>query len=893
MFTQATTQLLIVFLFQHLPLSEVMLTTNKDLRNTRQKLQELKGHIEGPKCAIVKEVLNNALRIEVYDFQLPSLKHLVKGTAISVGAPQSVSSKSHDPDKTPNGAASHTPPPSLDGAEGTDENSKSKYTSDALADKKRKTLSHLNEKSHHIEPKAGNASTDKKSAPKPLTNDGKLQTSKQSESKPKGSVDDSRGEAKESSHPSSMTGSSKGTTKTVLSEASGNVKMPDPNITEETEPDDETEAKAMSKREPVDAAIKEDSKSENLEIENSSTTPPAADEPKDEWQELGKQYYLPLDRNICKYIKDIHQKSLKQKGNITIKDTDITVDKGSKEKDKRKSLEMKAEVNKLIANTATGVLCHWEKKPSDFSKMQQKFKDVAYMEWDASEKGIAIVTSKDKIGKVKEELAQWGSFGSKGKAAAPDPPNPNSMVEVKASEVEAKPDGQDSEAATPRDQGTDFKVPQEKVDKFDEELKDTDKAPPPNLPYRLKPLGTGETMSSHVPGMTGKENPTVLPSRPEDRKVLPQISAATVDPKHVSSKGNPEVMKEGDEWGKPLSQADAAAKSVSGKDDPNPAVIDTPPPDPSTPIKAPPSPQSDNPSTKVGPQTPKPAKREAAKSSKAVTGPTGLTASDAGSKRTVKPGKPKASSPSVVKPEPGTIPDAKGKSTGRTPSTKDEPQPKPQKTLLPKHEKESIGPDVKGKSTDRSSARKDELTPHKPPAKRDTPEASAPPPQPKRKRTLAVPEPMSFYSQNSSLTVHALVYDITALQVEVIANAANIYLQHSGGVAKAISNAAGKSLQTECKKYIKTNGPLHVTSNMLSSAGNLPCKGVIHAAGPAMKHYKKKEDCFRDVHETFAKVIHTATSRHFLSLGIPAISSGKLNISSLAAFIKVIMNING
>jgi O-acetyl-ADP-ribose deacetylase len=68
--------------------------------------------------------------------------------------------------------------------------------------------------------------------------------------------------------------------------------------------------------------------------------------------------------------------------------------------------------------------------------------------------------------------------------------------------------------------------------------------------------------------------------------------------------------------------------------------------------------------------------------------------------------------------------------------------------------------------------------------------------------------------------------DITKLEVDAIANAANTELRHGGGVAGAISRAGGPSVQAESDK----RSPIELGEAAETTAGDMPSKWVIHAA---------------------------------------------------------------
>ena len=75
-------------------------------------------------------------------------------------------------------------------------------------------------------------------------------------------------------------------------------------------------------------------------------------------------------------------------------------------------------------------------------------------------------------------------------------------------------------------------------------------------------------------------------------------------------------------------------------------------------------------------------------------------------------------------------------------------------------------------------------------------------------------------------TVEVLETDITTLEVDAIANAANTMLRHGGGVAGAISRAGGPEVQAESDR----RAPIGLGEAVETTAGRLPARWVIHAA---------------------------------------------------------------
>jgi O-acetyl-ADP-ribose deacetylase len=74
--------------------------------------------------------------------------------------------------------------------------------------------------------------------------------------------------------------------------------------------------------------------------------------------------------------------------------------------------------------------------------------------------------------------------------------------------------------------------------------------------------------------------------------------------------------------------------------------------------------------------------------------------------------------------------------------------------------------------------------------------------------------------------VEVLETDITTLEVDAIANAANTRLAHGGGVAGAIARAGGPDVQRDSDR----RAPIALGGAVETTAGNMPSRWVIHAA---------------------------------------------------------------
>ncbi len=108
--------------------------------------------------------------------------------------------------------------------------------------------------------------------------------------------------------------------------------------------------------------------------------------------------------------------------------------------------------------------------------------------------------------------------------------------------------------------------------------------------------------------------------------------------------------------------------------------------------------------------------------------------------------------------------------------------------------------------------------------------------------------------------------DITEENVDAIVNAANSHLKHGGGVAGAIVRKGGEIIQKESDAI----GYCPVGDAVVTSAGNLKAKYVIHAVGPRWgEGYEEMK-----LRSAVYSALERATERKLKSISIPAISTG-------------------
>ncbi len=115
-------------------------------------------------------------------------------------------------------------------------------------------------------------------------------------------------------------------------------------------------------------------------------------------------------------------------------------------------------------------------------------------------------------------------------------------------------------------------------------------------------------------------------------------------------------------------------------------------------------------------------------------------------------------------------------------------------------------------------------------------------------------------------TVRILQVDITTLDVDAIVNAANTELWMGGGVAGSIKRRGGDSIEQEAV----AQGPIEIGETVITRAGALPARAVIHAAtmGPDLT---TNELAIR--HAT-RSALGAAAERQWTSIALPALGTG-------------------
>lgn len=122
------------------------------------------------------------------------------------------------------------------------------------------------------------------------------------------------------------------------------------------------------------------------------------------------------------------------------------------------------------------------------------------------------------------------------------------------------------------------------------------------------------------------------------------------------------------------------------------------------------------------------------------------------------------------------------------------------------------------------------------------------------------------------MKIQVIKGDITTIETEAIVNAANTSLLGGGGVDGAIHRKGGNKILEECIAIRNKQGGCNVGEAVITSAGNLLSKYVIHTVGPVWngdKEEKKKllENCYQNC-------LELAVKNNIKTIAFPNISTG-------------------
>ena len=116
--------------------------------------------------------------------------------------------------------------------------------------------------------------------------------------------------------------------------------------------------------------------------------------------------------------------------------------------------------------------------------------------------------------------------------------------------------------------------------------------------------------------------------------------------------------------------------------------------------------------------------------------------------------------------------------------------------------------------------------------------------------------------------------DLTAFTGDVIVNAANSGLLGGGGVDGAIHRAGGPTILEECRKIRRTDHPdgLPTGEAVATTAGDLPCRRIIHTVGPVWHGGDQGEPDL--LASAYRNSLALAAREGWKTIAFPAISTG-------------------
>ena len=114
--------------------------------------------------------------------------------------------------------------------------------------------------------------------------------------------------------------------------------------------------------------------------------------------------------------------------------------------------------------------------------------------------------------------------------------------------------------------------------------------------------------------------------------------------------------------------------------------------------------------------------------------------------------------------------------------------------------------------------------------------------------------------------------DITRIAVDGVVNAANSGLMGGGGVDGAIHRAGGPSILAECRHIVAESGRLPAGQAVITTAGDMPARFVIHTVGPVWHGGGAGEAA--TLASAYRQSLRIAEANGLASVAFPSISTG-------------------
>lgn len=123
----------------------------------------------------------------------------------------------------------------------------------------------------------------------------------------------------------------------------------------------------------------------------------------------------------------------------------------------------------------------------------------------------------------------------------------------------------------------------------------------------------------------------------------------------------------------------------------------------------------------------------------------------------------------------------------------------------------------------------------------------------------------------NSTNISLVKGDITLQKTDAIVNAANSGLLGGGGVDGAIHRAGGTAILEECKKIVEQQGRLPPGKAVITTAGNLAARYVIHTVGPIWQGGNNESVILSNA---YIDSLRLAEKHGIESISFPSISTG-------------------
>jgi len=129
-----------------------------------------------------------------------------------------------------------------------------------------------------------------------------------------------------------------------------------------------------------------------------------------------------------------------------------------------------------------------------------------------------------------------------------------------------------------------------------------------------------------------------------------------------------------------------------------------------------------------------------------------------------------------------------------------------------------------------------------------------------------------FPNSYSFMNIEIIKGDITEIAVDAIVNAANSSLLGGGGVDGAIHRKGGKAILEECIEIRNRQGGCKTGEAVITTAGNLSCKFVIHTVGPVWHGGNNHENEL--LKNCYLNSLRIAVEHNVKTIAFPNISTG-------------------